>query len=167
MLVSPRNVTFDYSSRLRAHCTNNQAKYKTLLFDLVRLHGVKTCKGIWWFSASCPTSFGKILMFRRYFEWLSWKILRHKTLLWRIWDLAYIQVWELQSKWLSTRSLRLSDNTREIPCFWKFDSQRSAEFLGRGPSGSESWAIHDSVGPSSPETRTVQHQWRHCPNQFS
>jgi ribonuclease HI len=46
VLVSPRNVTFDYSSRLWAHCTNNQAKYKTLLFglellDYMRLKHVK------------------------------------------------------------------------------------------------------------------------------
>jgi hypothetical protein len=31
MLVAPRNATFDFSSRLKAHCTNNQAKYEALL----------------------------------------------------------------------------------------------------------------------------------------
>jgi ribonuclease HI len=34
MIVSPRNATFDFSSQLKTHCTNNQAKYKALLFDL-------------------------------------------------------------------------------------------------------------------------------------
>jgi ribonuclease HI len=34
VLVSPRGATFDFSSSLKAYCTNNQAKYKALLFDL-------------------------------------------------------------------------------------------------------------------------------------
>jgi ribonuclease HI len=34
VLVSPRNVNFDFSSRLKAYCTNNQAEYEALLFGL-------------------------------------------------------------------------------------------------------------------------------------
>lgn len=34
VLVSPRNATFDFSSRLKTHCTNNQAEYEALLFNL-------------------------------------------------------------------------------------------------------------------------------------
>jgi hypothetical protein len=37
-LVSPRNATFDFSRRLKAHCTNSQAKYKALLFGLELLN---------------------------------------------------------------------------------------------------------------------------------
>jgi ribonuclease HI len=33
-LFSPRNVTFDFSSQLKAYSTNNQAEYKALLFSL-------------------------------------------------------------------------------------------------------------------------------------
>jgi ribonuclease HI len=38
VLVSLRNVTFDFSSRLKAHCTNNKAEYKALSFDLELLN---------------------------------------------------------------------------------------------------------------------------------
>jgi ribonuclease HI len=43
MLVSPSNAFFDFSSRLKTYCTNNQAKYEALLFDLELLEymGVK------------------------------------------------------------------------------------------------------------------------------
>jgi ribonuclease HI len=34
VLVSPRNASFDFSSRLKTYCTNNQAKYEVLLFGL-------------------------------------------------------------------------------------------------------------------------------------
>jgi ribonuclease HI len=34
MLVSPSNVSFDFSSRLKTYCTNNQAEYEALLFGL-------------------------------------------------------------------------------------------------------------------------------------
>jgi ribonuclease HI len=34
MLVSQRGATFDFSSRLKAHCTNNQDEYESLLFGL-------------------------------------------------------------------------------------------------------------------------------------
>jgi ribonuclease HI len=46
VLVSPSNVSFDFSSRLRAYCTNNQAKYEALLFglELVSGMGVKHVK---------------------------------------------------------------------------------------------------------------------------
>jgi ribonuclease HI len=38
MLVSPWNTTIDFSSRLNAHCTNNQAKHEALLFGLELLN---------------------------------------------------------------------------------------------------------------------------------
>jgi ribonuclease HI len=43
VLVSPNNVSFDFSSRLKTYCTNNQAKYEALLFGLELLNymGVK------------------------------------------------------------------------------------------------------------------------------
>jgi ribonuclease HI len=43
MLVSPSNASFDFSIRLKTYCTNNQAEYKALLFDLelVNHMGVK------------------------------------------------------------------------------------------------------------------------------
>jgi ribonuclease HI len=46
VLVSPSNVSFDFSSRLKAYCTNNQAKYEALLFGLELLSsmGVKHVK---------------------------------------------------------------------------------------------------------------------------
>ena len=34
VLVSPRNASFDFSSRLKTYCTNNQAEYEALLFGL-------------------------------------------------------------------------------------------------------------------------------------
>ena len=34
VLVSPEGATFDFSSRLEFHCTNNQAEYEALLFGL-------------------------------------------------------------------------------------------------------------------------------------
>jgi hypothetical protein len=34
VLVSPSNVSFDFSSRLKTCCNNNQAKYEALLFGL-------------------------------------------------------------------------------------------------------------------------------------
>jgi hypothetical protein len=49
LINSPSNVSFDFSSRLKTYCTNNQAEYKALLFslELFKLYGSKTCKGIW------------------------------------------------------------------------------------------------------------------------
>ena len=46
VLVSPSNVSFDFSSRLKTYCTNNQAKYEALLFGLELLNcmGVKHVK---------------------------------------------------------------------------------------------------------------------------
>jgi ribonuclease HI len=46
MLVSPSNVSFDFSSRLKTYCTNNQAEYEALLFGLELLNcmGVKHVK---------------------------------------------------------------------------------------------------------------------------
>jgi ribonuclease HI len=38
VLVSPSNTTLDFTSRLKAHCTNNQAEYEALLFDLELLN---------------------------------------------------------------------------------------------------------------------------------
>jgi ribonuclease HI len=38
LLVSPRNATFDFSSRLKANCTINQDKYEALLFGLELLN---------------------------------------------------------------------------------------------------------------------------------
>jgi ribonuclease HI len=38
ILVSPRNDTFDFSSRFKAHCTNNQAEYEDLLFGIELLN---------------------------------------------------------------------------------------------------------------------------------
>jgi ribonuclease HI len=42
MLVSPGIVSFDFSSRLKTYCTNNQAKYDALLFSLEML----SCMGV-------------------------------------------------------------------------------------------------------------------------
>ncbi len=46
VLVSPSNVSFDFSSRLKTYCTNNQAEYEALLFGLELLNcmGVKHVK---------------------------------------------------------------------------------------------------------------------------
>jgi hypothetical protein len=46
VLVSPSDVSFDFSSRLKTYCTNNQAEYEALLFDLELLNcmGVKHVK---------------------------------------------------------------------------------------------------------------------------
>jgi hypothetical protein len=46
MLVSPSNASFDFSSRLKTYCTNNQAEYEALLFGLELLNymGVKHMK---------------------------------------------------------------------------------------------------------------------------
>jgi ribonuclease HI len=46
VLVSPSNVSFDFSSRLKTYCTNNQAEYDALLFGLELLNcmGVKHVK---------------------------------------------------------------------------------------------------------------------------
>jgi ribonuclease HI len=38
MLVSPNNAYFDFSSRLKTYCTNNQAEYEALLFGLELLN---------------------------------------------------------------------------------------------------------------------------------
>jgi hypothetical protein len=42
VIVSPSNVSFDFSSRLKTYYTNNQAEYKTLLFGLELLN----CMGL-------------------------------------------------------------------------------------------------------------------------
>jgi ribonuclease HI len=42
VLVSPSNATFDFSSRLKTYCTNNQAEYDALLFSLELLN----CMGV-------------------------------------------------------------------------------------------------------------------------
>jgi hypothetical protein len=42
VLVSPSDVSFDFSSRLKTYCTNNQAEYETLLFGLELLN----CMGV-------------------------------------------------------------------------------------------------------------------------
>jgi ribonuclease HI len=42
MLVSPSNASFDFSSRLKTYCINNQDKYETLLFSLELLN----CMGV-------------------------------------------------------------------------------------------------------------------------
>jgi ribonuclease HI len=46
VLVSPSNASFDFSSRLKTYCTNNQAEYDALLFGLELLNymGVKHVK---------------------------------------------------------------------------------------------------------------------------
>jgi ribonuclease HI len=46
VLVSPSNVSFDFSSRLKTYCTNNQAEYEALLFglELLSCMGVKHVK---------------------------------------------------------------------------------------------------------------------------
>jgi ribonuclease HI len=46
MLLSPSNASFDFFSLLKTYCTNNQAKYKALLFGLELLNcmGVKHVK---------------------------------------------------------------------------------------------------------------------------
>jgi ribonuclease HI len=46
VLVSPSNVSFDFSSRLKTYCTNNQAEYEALLFgsELLNCMGVKHVK---------------------------------------------------------------------------------------------------------------------------
>jgi ribonuclease HI len=46
VLVSPSNVSFDFSSRFKTYCTNNQAEYEALLFGLELLNcmGVKYVK---------------------------------------------------------------------------------------------------------------------------
>jgi ribonuclease HI len=46
VLVSPSNVSFDFSSQLKTYCTNNQAEYEALLFGLELLNcmGVKHVK---------------------------------------------------------------------------------------------------------------------------
>jgi ribonuclease HI len=46
VLVSPSNVSFDFSTRLKTYCTNNQAEYEALLFGLELLNcmGVKHVK---------------------------------------------------------------------------------------------------------------------------
>ena len=48
MLVSPSNASFDFSSRLKTYCTNNQAEYEALLFglDLLSYMGVKHVKAL-------------------------------------------------------------------------------------------------------------------------
>jgi ribonuclease HI len=38
VLVSPSNVSFDFSSRLKTYCTNNQVEYEALLFGLELLN---------------------------------------------------------------------------------------------------------------------------------
>jgi ribonuclease HI len=38
VLVSPRNATFDFSSQLKTHCTNNQVEYEALLIGLELLN---------------------------------------------------------------------------------------------------------------------------------
>jgi hypothetical protein len=48
MLVSPSNVSFDFSSRLKTYYTNNQAEYEALFrLRTFKLYGSKTCEGIW------------------------------------------------------------------------------------------------------------------------
>jgi ribonuclease HI len=42
VLVSPSNAYFDFASRLKSYCTNNQAEYEALLFDLELL----SCMGV-------------------------------------------------------------------------------------------------------------------------
>jgi ribonuclease HI len=46
VLISPSNVSFYFSSRLKTYCTNNQAEYEALLFGLELLNcmGVKHVK---------------------------------------------------------------------------------------------------------------------------
>jgi ribonuclease HI len=46
VLISPSDVSFDFSSRLKTYCTNNQAEYEALLFGLELLYcmGVKHVK---------------------------------------------------------------------------------------------------------------------------
>jgi ribonuclease HI len=46
VLVSPSNTYFDFASRLKTYCTNNQAEYEALLFGLELLNcmGVKHVK---------------------------------------------------------------------------------------------------------------------------
>jgi ribonuclease HI len=48
VLVSPSNASFDFSSRLKTYCTNNQADYEALLFglELLSYMGVKHVKAL-------------------------------------------------------------------------------------------------------------------------
>jgi hypothetical protein len=48
MVVSPSNVSFDFFSRLKTYCNNNQAEYEALFWlGAFKLYGSKTCEGIW------------------------------------------------------------------------------------------------------------------------
>jgi ribonuclease HI len=38
VLISPSNASFDFSSRLKTYCTNNQVEYEALLFGLELLY---------------------------------------------------------------------------------------------------------------------------------
>ena len=49
VLVSPRGATFDFSSQLEFHCTNNQAEYEALLFGLEILQSM---------GVKCVSAFG-------------------------------------------------------------------------------------------------------------
>jgi ribonuclease HI len=81
LFVSPMNATFDFTSRLKEYCTNNQAEYEAFLFGLELLNcGSKACKSVWGFSASCPTNVGGVSMLRWYFELLSRKMLGHSLI---------------------------------------------------------------------------------------
>jgi ribonuclease HI len=51
VLVSPSNVYFDFSSRLKIYCTNNQAEYEALLFGLEML----SCMGVKHVRAFCDS----------------------------------------------------------------------------------------------------------------
>jgi ribonuclease HI len=42
VLVLPSNASFEFSSRLKTYCTNNQAEYEALLFGLELLN----CMGV-------------------------------------------------------------------------------------------------------------------------
>jgi hypothetical protein len=90
ILVSPSNVNFDFSSRLKNYCTNNQAEY-ALLFSLEFLDYMRvTHVNVLGDSQLVAQQISRVSVFGWHLEWLSWKVLGHNMFFWQIWHSVYI-----------------------------------------------------------------------------
>jgi ribonuclease HI len=136
VLVSPINVSFDFSSRLKTYCTNNQAEYEAILFSLELLSGmgVKHVKALGDSQLVVQQVLGEYQCFdgtlNGYLE--------------KCWDIIHFfdefsirhisRVENHRANDLAQDASGYQIKAREIPHYQKSDNQCRPNYLGRGPS---------------------------------
>jgi ribonuclease HI len=159
VLVLPSNASFDFSSRLKICCTNNQDEYEALLFclDLLNCMGVKHVRAFGdsqlvvqqileeyqCLEGTLNSYIGKRWDIIRSFDEFN---TRHKS-----------RIENYRANNLAQKHIRLSDKAREISQHQKSNNQCRARSLGCGPSERPSRIVRTRFGPSGYGVQTVRH----------